>query len=383
MTLGIVMLASGSGTADPRIAKEAEALVAAGHRVTVVAWNRAGSSAPIDEREGWRIESIGPRARHGAGLRNVLGYRSFWRQATARARELAPDVIHCHNLDTVPAALPLISRTGGPRLVLDFWEIYRESRALPQHGLAGVVARSAARHIERRSISRAALVVTVVESQVDYYRALGARRVLVIENAPDPRRFQPSVRDEQDFVVGFIGQKRAVPPLENLMRAVQPHPDMKALLAGGGPREAEVRELAMGMERIETCGRVEPEDVPGLYGRIDAVYACYDTSLLNWRTAFPVKSMEAMAAALPVIVTEGTWIAEFVERNGLGYAVDHRDVHDIERALVALTSDRAASREMGQRGRAIIERELNWPTVSARLVDAYAALVESTTESLE
>jgi glycosyltransferase involved in cell wall biosynthesis len=377
------MFASGSGTADPRIAKEAEALVTAGHRVTVLAWDRAGTAPALDARDGWTIESFGPPARHGAGLRNILGYRAYWRAARARTRELAPDVLHCHNLDTVPAALPLPGASGRPHLVLDFWEIYRESRALPQRGLIGRLARAAARHLERRAIPRAAFVVTVVEAQTDYYRQLGARRVLVVENAPDPSRYEPSERREPDFVIGFIGQKRWVPALASLMRAIQPHPELKALLVGGGPAEAEVAELAAQMERVEVRGRVAPDEIPALYRTIDAVYACYDPTLLNWRTAFPVKSMEAMACALPVIVTKGTWIAEYVDRNGLGYAVDDRDVADVERALVALAADRDAARDMGRRGRAIVERELNWATAAARLVDAYASLVADAAESLE
>ncbi|MCE5191156.1 MAG: glycosyltransferase [Actinomycetia bacterium] len=374
----IVMIVSASGTADPRVSKEAEALVAGGYEVVVIAWDREKRDPALIERDGWRIESTGPAARHGAGLGNIGGYREFWRVARRRVAELRPDAIHCDNLDTVPAALPLVNRTSGsPRLVLDFWEMYRHSRALPQSGIKGVIARAAARYLERRSIPGAEVVITVGEGQVGYYRDLGARNIVLVENAPELERYTPVEREEPDFVVSFIGQKRWAPALVNLMKAIQPYPHLRALLVGGGPAEAEIARIAGTMERVEVGGRFDPSETPSLYHRCDAVFACYDASLENWRTAYPVKAMEAMACALPLICTRGTFSGDYVERHGLGYAVDDHDPGDIARALVALEDDRAGAREMGRRGRAIVEAGLNWTAASARLVAAYDAMFEA------
>ncbi len=371
----VVMFVSASGTADPRVAKEAEALVAGGYRVVVLAWDREQRDPAVIERDGWRIESMGPRAAHGAGLRNVAGYREYWRAAKSRAAELRPDALHCCNLDTVPAALPLLSRApAGPKLVLDFWEMYRESRAIPQSGVKGFIARSAARYLELKSIPRADVVITVGEGQIGYYRDLRAKTIVLVENAPELERYTPVERDEPDFVVSFIGQKRWVPALVNLMKAIQPHPELRALLVGGGTAEEEVADIAATMERVEVSGRVDPSQIPALYHRCDAVYACYDLSLENWRTAYPVKAMEAMACGLPLIVTRGGYAGEYVERHRLGYAVNDHDPKDIARALVALAQDRVESRAMGRRGRAIIEAGLNWSGAAGRLLGAYDAL---------
>jgi len=378
------MFTSATALTDPRVLKEADALSEAGHDVIVLAWDRTAEVSRTIQMNGWRLENLGPRATHGAGVRNTGRYLTYWRDAARRAIELEPDAIHCHNLDSAPIALRVMRRARRrPVFVADFHEIYRESRALPQRGIAGILARAAARYLERRSILRADLVITVVEGQVYYYRDLGARTVLVVENAPDHRRYAPVERHEPEFVVSFIGQKRWLPSLANLMSAVQRLPGVRALLVGGGPAEQQVAQMAATMQRVDARGSVEPAEIPALYQCSDAVYCCYDASLLNWRTSFPVKSMEAMACALPVICTKGTWIAEYVERNGLGIAVDDTDVADIERALAALASNREAAREMGRRGRAIVERELNWDVVSRRLVRAYASLVGGAAVSVE
>ncbi len=370
----IVMVASASVTADPRIIKEAEALVADGWEVVVLAWDRTRRDPESIERDGWRIERVGPEAAHGSGARSIAKYRRFWSEAAGRCLELRPDVVHCHDLDTAPVAVAVKRRRPDVAVVLDFHELYRLSRALPQRGVVGVLARAAARLVERAAIPKADFVITVTQTHVPYYQRLGAKRVVLVENAPDLDRYSVVERDEPDFVVSFIGQKRWVPGLEALMRAIQPHPHLRALLAGGGSKAEEVARIAATMERVEVIGRVDPDEIPALYHRCDAVYACYDASLENWRTAIPVKALEGMACGLPVIVTRGTDIAAFVEEHGLGYAVDPLDVAEVEEALLKLSSDRDGAREMGRRGRAIIEGGLNWQAAARRLVEAYRAL---------
>ncbi|MDI6843788.1 MAG: glycosyltransferase family 4 protein [Anaerosomatales bacterium] len=370
----VVMVASASVTADPRIIKEAEALVGDGWEVVVLAWDRTRRDPEAIERDGWRIERVGPEAAHGGGARSVAKYLRFWSEAAERCASLRPDVVHCHDLDTALVAVKAKKRLPQLGVVLDFHELYRESRALPQRGVPGVLARAAARAVERAALPKADFVVTVTSAHVPYYERLGARRVVLVENAPDLDRYTVVDRCEDEFVVSFIGQKRWVPGLSTLMQAIQPHPHLKALLAGGGTAAEEVARIASTLERVEVMGRVAPDDIPALYHRCDAVYACYDASLANWRTAIPVKALEGMACGLPLIVTRGTWIGDFVEEHELGFAVDPLDVAQVEEALLKLSSDRELAREMGRRGRAIIEGGLNWAAASQRLVEAYRSL---------
>jgi glycosyltransferase involved in cell wall biosynthesis len=380
----IVMVLSNDAVSDPRVEKEADALTSAGYEVVVLAWDRARMAPATEARRDWRIERIGPSAAHGAGLRSLPAYRQFWRDASARALELRPDAVHCHDLDTALVGVQVIERMRPqrpfrPRLVLDFHELYRESRILPQSGAKGAVAKGGARWIEGRTIPRADLVITVSPGQVDYYRELGAEdRVVLVENAPDLERFAPvglePERVNDAFTVCFIGQKRYAEGLLALMEAIQLLPGARALLVGGGPAQAEIAEAAVRFERVEVSGRVLYDDIPALYARSDAVYAAYDTSLGNWRSAFPVKAQEAMASGLPMIAAKGSWLQTYVEEHGLGIAVDELDVEDVRAAIRRLMEDPALAAEMGRRGRTISETELNWRAASDRLVAAYEGL---------
>lgn len=376
MARRVVMLLSNGLTSDPRVEKEAAALVGAGYEVTVLAWDRGGSLPAREERGGFTIERFGPAAVHGGGLRNVGKYRTFWALASARAAQLAPDFVHCHDLDTAPAGMRA-QRTSArrPRLVLDFHELYRESNMVPQRGFAGVGARAAIRLLERRALASADVVLVANPGTLDYYRALGAGDKLVpIENAPDAAVFLPATgpRPARPFTVGFAGQKRYIGGLATLIDVVRRHEDTAAVLAGGGTCADEVARLAAGLDRVEVSGPFAYTDLPRLYTRSDVVYAVYDVSLGNVRTLFPVKVMEAMACGLPVIVAEGTWVGEYVSRNRVGVTVAPDDAASLERALDLLKSDPFEAAQMGVRGRALIETGLNWSAVSARLLATYA-----------
>jgi glycosyltransferase involved in cell wall biosynthesis len=371
----VVMLLTNDFVSDPRVEKEAVALICAGWKVTVLAWDRAGE-APVREcRSGIDIERLGPRATHGSGPKALPLYREFWRLASTRAIALAPHVVHCHDMDTVPAGLSAVkASTAG--LVLDFHELYRASRVVPRVPVIGGLVAAGIDRVEARGLACADLVVLAWPGMLERYQARFDGPVVVVDNAPDLKRFSPDFapRDGRPFDVCYIGQKRYVASLELLIEIVQRHEDMSCFLAGGGVAEQRIAEFALGKERVEVVGRVLYEEIPGLYRGRDCVYTLYDAAVGNARIHMPVKVMEGMACGLPVIVSEGTWVAGYVEREGIGFAVDPADSSAVEAAIVRLKDDRGLAEKMGARGRAIVEASLNWEAAAARLVTAYEAL---------
>ncbi len=374
----VVMLLTNDFVTDPRVEKEAVALIAAGWHVTVLAWDRSGAAPKREERNGVVIERFGPRAHHGSGPKALPRYRAFWEAAAARARGLRPAVVHCHDMDTVPAGLAAVQGTHA-HLVCDFHELYRASRVVPRHPLAGPLVRTAIDAVERRGLRRASLVVLAWEGMADRYRARFRGPVVVVDNAPDLARFapDPEPRGSRPFSVCYIGQKRYTESLKLLIDIVERHEDMTCLLAGGGVGADEVARHAEGKPRVRVLGRVGYDEIPALYRGQDCVYTLYDAAVGNARIHMPVKVMEAMACGLPSLVSAGTWVGEYVERERIGFAVDAADAAAVEEALVRLKDDPALATEMGQRGRAIVEGHLNWEAAAGRLVAAYEDLARA------
>lgn len=378
--LRVAMVVSNDAVADPRVEKEARVLASSGWQVTVVAWDRSQSHPPLERREGYDVVRLGPQARHGAGLKNVRLYPRFWQAATAVVLDLDPHVVHCHDSDTAVVGVRAKRARPRLRLVLDFHELYAESKMVPQHGLKGALTRTVVRMIEWRAVRRADAIVAVAPGQADQVPGTDRTdpRVVLVENAPDLGRFPEIHRDPRardSIRVCFIGKKRDASRLEVLMKAIDRLPRVTAFLAGDGPAEEEVRRLAEGRDRVTTVGRLLYEEIPPLYEKCDVVYAAYDASYGNYRTAIPVKMMEGMAAGLPVIVSEGTWAAGYVRDEGIGFVVDDLDPESVAAALSSVLDDPAEAVRMGARGRTIVEASLNWDAAARRLRDAYQRLV--------
>lgn len=375
------MMVSNAVAPDPRVEKEAQALGKAGHEVTVLAWDRAGEAPRQERREGFVIERLGPPAVHGGGLRSLPRYREFWRAASSRAVDLEADVVHSHDTDTiVPGlrALDEMERRGGrPHFVVDFHELYRSSRMVPQHGLLGMAARGAVDELERRAVRRASIVIVANEGVLPIYAAMGAGdRLLFVPNTPDATIFRPlpCKATERPFTVVFIGRKRYARTLVALADAIQPFPDMAVKLIGGGPDAVIVDRLAVDHPRVTAFGPVAYESIPEHYACADVVYAAYDPEVGNARVCTPGKVFEAMACGKPVLVSAGTWVGDWVERRGVGLAVQADDPEEIGRALMQLRDDPEERVAMGRRGRALVESEFDWDLTASLLQQAYASL---------
>ncbi len=379
----VVMLLANAMVSDPRVEKEAIALHAAGWDVVVLAWDRTGDAPSSQRHESYRIERIGPRAAYGAGLKSLPAFASFWRAVATRASELNPDVVHCHDLDTARAGIKIARESSSVTLVMDFHELYRESNMVPQKGLPGLAAKSVVRVVERQALSAADAVLVANPGTIDYYKRLGVRgQLVVVENAPDHTMFRPrpaARTADETLTVGYAGQKRYAGGLLTLVDAVRDQKGIMAVLAGGGTEAQRVAQACQGIRNIEVSGRFSYDELPGLYHRFDVVYAVYEAPIGNVRTLFPVKVMEAMACALPVIVSAGTWIGEYVERHGIGLTVEPGDVALLRDALEHLRACPMEAAAMGCRGRMIVEESLNWEQAAARLVRTYGSLGASGT----
>ena len=123
MTHSLMLLANGFRP-DPRVARAAQALVASGRRVTILAWDRAAEFPAHETYAGAAVERVqSVVTAYGAGWRQLFYTPRFWSAAVRRGLALRPDVVHCHDLDTLYAGVQLKRRLGC-RLVYDAHEDY-------------------------------------------------------------------------------------------------------------------------------------------------------------------------------------------------------------------------------------------------------------------
>jgi glycosyltransferase involved in cell wall biosynthesis len=90
---------------------------------------------------------------------------------------------------------------------------------------------------------------------------------------------------------------------------------------------------------------------------------------------FPIALLEAMAAGLAIITTQGTGCAEVVGEAAL--LVPPKDPEAIRALLPRLVQDGELRRSLGRAARERLERYFTWRLVAQRYADIYAAFARS------
>ncbi|WP_313702871.1 TIGR04063 family PEP-CTERM/XrtA system glycosyltransferase [Massilia sp.] len=302
---------------------------------------------------------------------------------------IKPDVLHAHSpcLNAI-AALRAGRKFGIPVVyeVRAFWE-----DAAVDHGTSteNGLRYKLTRGLETYALKRADAVTTICEGlRGDIVaRGIPASKVTVIPNAVDIDKFavggqadldlKRKLGLEQNRLIGFIGSFYAYEGLDVLLRAVpalsQRHPDLRVLLVGGGPQDANLRQLAQELgiaDKVVFTGRVPHDQVQKYYDLLDVlVYPRLSMRLTDLVT--PLKPLEAMAqgrilAASSVgghreLIVDGKTGVLFAPDDPASLAAKVGDLLDAQMLWPALRSA----------GRAYVETERNWPVSVSRYKNIY------------
>src|SRR2546427_6406139 len=223
------MIVSNAVIHDPRVLKEASALRAAGHYTSISGWDRASSHPPEEEYEGLRIRRVRTRGLMRLLVKDLFRNPIWWRRAYEVARTTPFDVVHCHDLDTLPIGTRLKHATGRP-LVYDCHEVFYRmiEREVPRFVTNYVAG------LEKRLTPGADRIVTVSGVVADYLREISGRESLVVANYPDfivPEYRPPPAGPFTVLYLGHLHASRFILPAIDIVGAM---PDAKIVVAGGG-----------------------------------------------------------------------------------------------------------------------------------------------------
>lgn len=304
-----------------------------------------------------------------------------------------PDILHAHS----PALNGLAALRAGRKLGLPvvyecraFWE-----DAAVDHGTSrewGLRYRLT-RALETRVFRRADAVTTICEGLRAEIagRGIDAAKITVIPNAVDTDSFTfgaPAVSELQEqlgltgkTVLGFIGSFYAyegIPLLLQALPALQcQHPELRLLLVGGGPQEAEIRATIAKLdlqEAVILTGRVPHERVQDYYNLVD-VFAYPRLPMRLTDLVTPLKPLEAMAQGRLVVASDVGGHRELVRHGDTGMLFTAGDADALAAAVNDLLARRDDWRSMRDRGRAFVEQERTWAASVGRYQQVYGGLV--------
>ena len=380
-----VMLLSNSFRADVRVLKEASSLIEKGHRVTVVAWDRQAELAAEETLESGidvvRIKDV-PSA-YGVGIRQLARVPRFWLRALKQLRALEPDIVHCHDFDTLPAGL-LFGKLRRIAVIYDAHEYYADLCRPRLPGLVGNLVYHTIRLAENFCARLASAVITVDENLGSIFRRLN-KRVLIVGHYPKRTTVGPGNPVFANgamtlFYVGRLSISRGALIYGELVRTLHNQGISARLRLAGSftpPQDKEVFLAATSdiSEHIELLGVVPHEQVPALMAEADVGLALLQP-LPRFEVALPVKLFEYMAAGLPVLISDFPPIAAVYDRFPFGALVDPTDVEAAAAQLIKWSQHPDSARQAGANGRAAILKELNWETLVDSIDQLYQDLCQ-------
>jgi glycosyltransferase involved in cell wall biosynthesis len=386
----VAMLVHAYYEEDPRVRREAEALVATGRPVVVYALRRPGT-APVDRLDGVDVRRMDVQRHQGAPLTRYLAeYIDFLvRASLSLARDHRREryaVVQVHSIPDFLAAAALPVRLAGVPVILDLHESmpdffrYRFPRAGSPILYRALLAQESA------SLAIADAVITVNDALGERLvrRGVPPAKLTIVRNSPVLARFDPGAHPSRPFMADgtlrlvYAGALSPTYELDVAFRALvalrvrRPGLAVTLDLYGRDFDEVPLVELARALglaEAVRFHGRIPVEAVP-------AALAAADVGLAPTRRnpftdySLSTKIHEYLAMAKPVVATR----LPMVERTFAGGEVatyTAGDPDDLAGAVLSLVDEPAAREARVARGLVRV-RELAWERESV----AYLALVE-------
>jgi len=372
-----LMLVFNPLTHDARVMNEARSLAAAGYRV-VIYGTRTSTRPPLEDSGGGvkvrRLDSNAISGFPNSTIGKFASLFSWWLRcyfAAGRQERLGrEDIIHAHDLDTLPVAILLRVRHGC-KLVFDAHEIYgmmNERSSLIQRGLL---------LLERFLSHFVDYIITVNEPLGIYFAGFAVSPVAIVRNAKPAVRAKMPTRlpGGGNFILTYIGRIDSDRHLESIINAVDGLEGVELVLGGDGDA-AYIHSLLNRMTRVTNAkyvGEVSLEEADRLIRQSDCLIRLCSPENINDRLGLPNKVFEAISNGKPIIVTKGTYAAQFVEDNGIGIAVEN-DAGEIRAAIQTLIENPEQRAGMGQKGLILADAGLSWSTEEKTLLKVYESL---------
>lgn len=114
------------------------------------------------------------------------------------------------------------------------------------------------------------------------------------------------------------------------------------------------------------------------YDRLPAIYASSDVVVVpTFYDNFPIRILESLASAVPVVASPVGGIPEVVLPETTGLLTSVGSAEELSAAVVRLLRDEELRARLGRQGRALVAEQFTWQRAAERTLEAYRAAVEN------
>ncbi len=375
----------------------ARLLTSRGHKVTVIAspisyitGSHTPTSLPEGEGQGVRvIRAAVYDAHHKSFFHRILAFfsfmlSSFWIGLGVKHVDLvwgtSPPIFQ-------GATAWALARIKGAKFLFEVRDLW------PQFAIAVGVLKNPiliflTEWLERFLYRRADRVMVNSPGFLQPVISRGAQRVELIPNGADPSMFNPtdsgtafrqSNKLENKFVALYAGAHGMSNDLQIILETANLLADMKNIhivLLGDGKEKPALMAQAneMKLTNMTFLPSVPKIEMASALAGADACIAILKP-LDEYKTTYPNKVFDYMAAARPVILAIDGVIREVVEAADCGIFTTPGNAEEIAQAILKLAGNPGLSRAMGLKGRKYLEENFSRSVIGEKLVDLLEELI--------
>ena len=243
---------------------------------------------------------------------------------------------------------------------------------------------------QRRDLRQAAAIHCTTELEVGWNKALGFKNCFIAPLGTQlPQLHSPTLSQDRNHTLLFVGRIYPVKGLVNLIRAwgiamkqlsvscspfPVPHSNWKLRIVGPDQAghqaelEALVRELGLG-DSVEFAGPKFGDELSAEYENCDCLV------LPSFTENFGATIVDALAHSKPCIASTFTPWKELQER-GCGWWASNEPARLAESIVEMMSLDDATRRDMGAKGRRLVEEKYTWKAVAETMISKYKEICD-------
>lgn len=377
----------------------ARQLVQRGHRVTIIASQVSYLTGQTVGDGGWLTREVDDSGVEILRCRSYSGWhRSFLHRMLSFLSFMAVSFwtgLRVADVDLVWGTTPPIFQAVTARwiaglkrvpLLLEVRDLW-PSFAVAVGVLTNPLLIRLSQWLERRLYHRADRVVVNSPGFIEHVRSRGAQQVEVVPNGVDLAMFERKALDQslrheiglaEGFLVIYAGAHGMSNDLETVLKTaelLQSEEDIHFVFLGDGKEKANLMALAESMElgNLHFLPSIPKNQIASTLMQADAGLAIL-LAVDAYKTTYPNKVFDYMAAGLPVVLAIDGVIRQVVEGEGAGLFAQPGDPAAIAEAVKRLASDSLLAGQMGQAGRRCVEIGFNREHLAAKM----AVIMETT-----
>ena len=381
-------------------------LVQHGHQVTVIASPVSyltGTAPPLSPP----IFAENGGGQGGAGVRVLRAYtysalhKSFFHRVLAFLSFMLSSFfvgLKVQNVDVVWGTSPPIfqgltawalARLKGARFLFEVRDLWPDF-AIAVGVLKNPTLIRLGYWVERFLYRRADRMMVNSPGYVEHVKKGGARSVELIPNGADPEMFNPfdtgikfrqSHKLKNKFVVvyaGAHGMSNDLGVVLDAAKLLETDREIQIVLLGDGKEKAnlQARAAEMGLKNVLFLPPVPKNEMGVVLAGADACIAILKP-IEAYKTTYPNKVFDYMAAGRPVVLAIEGVIREVVEDADCGVFPKPGDARDLANTIAFLASDRDHAVKLGINGRRYLEEHFSREVIAEKLLAALEGLLKN------